>query len=428
MKKNTKLKIASAEDILNYLRATSVDGISNTSKKDVARHFGYKTSNGEGFLSNFKMLEEEGLIQDVSSSKKNGRWKVDMTSAFSSQEVKKKKQNNNHYVDIANPLSVINLDYLTPIDFAGRKYIPLTSVAAALGIDKHAVYNAASSSNRLVVPYTRTIPIDSDDKKSNSKKSIEVEGLSFLFDRLKKHVDKRIFAAVVDYVNSIANDDLADNNISEEHTEDKSTVVSLSDYNSIDSAVDNIDVSTENDVDDIVESEVNLNANTTPINTIDIEDYSHNNMHNTTNVEEYDVDNSHNTTMSSSTLSVEEDVENHSNDEQTNTTDFNSNTKISDASEMLAILDGMLNILSEHSSLKEEVKSLKNENNELQQEVLHLKEEEQKLATESLHYINLKEENEKLKKELNSVNNTNTEILSKANMIKQYVLSNKMSM
>ena len=247
MKKNTKIKIASAEDILSYLRKTAVDGISNKSKKDVARHFGYKSSNGEGFLSNFKMLEEEGLIEDVSSSKKNGRWKVDMTSSFSSRDVKKKKNNNS--IDLNNPLSNVNLEYLNPIDFAGRKYIPLTNVADALGVDKHAVYNAASSSNRLVFPYTRTIPLD-DDKKPNSKKSIEVEGLSFLFDRLKKHVDKKVLSAVVDYVNSISDDEITLDSVSESQMKHKSTDVNVLNNNSSESEVDKKEIFMENQLTD----------------------------------------------------------------------------------------------------------------------------------------------------------------------------------
>lgn len=416
MKKNTKIKIASAEDILSYLRKTAVDGISNKSKKDVARHFGYKSSNGEGFLSNFKMLEEEGLIEDVSSSKKNGRWKVDMTSSFSSRDVKKKKNNNS--IDLNNPLSNVNLEYLNPIDFAGRKYIPLTNVADALGVDKHAIYNAASSSNRLVFPYTRTIPLD-DDKKPNSKKSIEVEGLSFLFDRLKKHVDKKVLSAVVDYVNSISDNEITLDSVSESQMKHKSTNVNVLNNNSSESEVDKKEIFMENQLTDNTTSDNDSNFEEVSLNGISKRDDSSSGV-------QYVEDNA---TASSEVLSSKDDLNDDFSYEQTSfdASNVNSNN-FSDASEMLVILDGILNILSEHSNLKNEVKVLKDENAELKREVVYLKEEEQKLETESIKYLSLKAENDNLKEELNSVSNTNSEILSKANMIKKYILENKISM
>ena len=419
MKKNTKIKIASADDILNYLRTTAVDGISNKSKKDVARHFGYKSSNGEGFLANFKMLEKEGLIQDISSSKTNGRWKVDMTSSFSAEHSEKKK--NNKSIDLNNPLSNVNLEYLNPVDFAGRKYIPLTSVAEALGVDKHAVYNAASSSNRLVFPYTRTILLDGEDKKNNSKKSIEVEGLSFLFDRLKKHVDTRVLSSVVDYVNSLSSDQSSSNvneSVPESKTEHNTTVINFPNNHPNEFKIDEAETTKAN----TINTDANSNNNT-------------NNIMNTNNSTTYTStdapsENKKNAVHSTNILYSEDDLKNSVTDEQTSydSSTIVDNNDFSDASEMLVILDGILNILSEHSNFKNEVKALKEENTELKKEIVFLKEEEQKLETESIKYLSLKAENDKLKEELKSVSNTNTEILSKANMIKKYILDNKISM
>lgn len=336
-----------------------------------------------------------------------------MTSSFSSKDVKKKK-NNNTNKDLKNPLSCVNLEYLHPVDFAGRKYIPLTGVAEALGVDKHAVYNAASSSNRLVFPYTRTIPLEGEDKKPNSKKSIEVEGLSFLFDRLKKHVDKKVLSAVVDYVNSIVDEKNISTNVSESNVEHKPTIINFPD-NAIDSKTDSkIDNMETPKTNELVKIEDEENVNNASNNNAD-------------NANKQIVNN--NTVESIESFSLEDNLEDNLNYEQTtfdaSTVNHNS---FSDTNEMLVILDGILNILSEHSKLKEDVKALKNENSELKKELLTLKEEEQKLETESLNYINLKAENEKLKKELILANNTNTEILSKANMIKKYVLENKISM
>ena len=67
MRKNKNLKVASAKDIYNYLKQHSDEN--NTvqiTKRDVAKHFGYKSSNGDGFLANFKYLEDTKLIENIS--------------------------------------------------------------------------------------------------------------------------------------------------------------------------------------------------------------------------------------------------------------------------------------------------------------------------------------------------------------------------
>lgn len=384
MKKNINIKIASAEDILNYLRSTAVDGISKTTKKDVARHFGYKSSNGNGFLSNFKLLEEKGLITDISSSSEKVLWKVDMETSLSNDVVKKNK--NIVQESAKNPLANVNLEYLTPIEFAGRKYIPLISLAKALGIDRHPVYNAASSSNRLVYPYTRSIPVD-EDKKPNTKKSIEVEGLSFLFDRLKKHVNQKTIDAVINYVNSeeykSQTEKLPSNIKVQDTVEKKSSIVQSNAKEHGNTVSNKVKLDKKNTHTDLNE---NLSSNEQDLNKTQTSDYEQ--------------------------ISLVDNI----------TGDFN------DSSEMLAMLDGILNILSEHTGLKTNLKILEEENISLKKKIEALKLEGHRHETESFEYHNLKAENEKLKTELEKLSSANNQILSKANMIKKYILENNASL
>lgn len=77
LRKNKNIKVASAQDIYTYLnKRANQDCVANVTKRDVAKYFGYKSSNGDGFLANFKFLEDSKLIENIAKNKRNTIWKI----------------------------------------------------------------------------------------------------------------------------------------------------------------------------------------------------------------------------------------------------------------------------------------------------------------------------------------------------------------
>lgn len=92
----------------------------------------------------------------------------------------------------------IDVERLKPIDYNGRKYIPLVNISKVFNLDRYAVYNATSANSKIISAYMQMIP---NGDGSQSKKCIEVEGLPHLFEKLKRKVKPQILNATLRYIN-----------------------------------------------------------------------------------------------------------------------------------------------------------------------------------------------------------------------------------
>lgn len=382
MRKNKEIKVASAKDIYEYLKSCAgSDNIAHASKRDVARHFGYKSSNGDGFLSNFKFLEDSKLIEDMSENKRNGAWKVNNADNFTfpnkCESIRKKNKEKSHISLLSS--NNVKVEYLAPIDYNGRKYIPLINIAQAFNIDKHSVYNAGASTNKIVSAYMQMISVDD---KSQPKKSIEIEGLTYLFDRLRKKVKPEILSSALKYIEEMylavnTTDDVDSKEIDESHSDVKlspvnETVVENDSDIFEDAEQINIDLNNESD-----ELTISLDANSSDV-----------------------IDN-------------------------TSSTEFDSNFE--DLNDMLNVLDGILGIISEHKDLKTEVAILKEENNELKNQIAVLSEEISHKGADPEEIEKLNNKIASLEDELSKANKTSSEIMARANLIRNYVKENQVS-
>lgn len=380
MKKNKEIKVASAKDIYEYLRGCAgADNVAHASKRDVARHFGYKSSNGDGFLANFKFLEDSNLIEDVSINKRNGAWKVNSANNFvfpdKCESVRNKNKEKSHISLLSS--NDVKVEYLKPIDYNGRQYIPLINIAQAFNIDKHSVYNAGASTNKIVSAYMQMISIGD---KSQPKKSIELEGLTYLFERLKKKVKPEILSAAINYVEDAYLTVNTPNDVDSKEIEESLSDVEASPVNETvierdsnifeDAEQINIDLSNESD-------ESNLPSDTNDRNVV-------NNI---------------------------------------SLTGFDSNSD--DLSDMLNVLDGILGIISEHKDLKTEVAILKEENSELKNQIAVLSEEVSHKGADPEEIEKLNNKIASLENELAIANKTSSEIMARANLIRNYVKENQ---
>ena len=374
MRKNKEIKIASAKDIYDYLHeCADSNGIAHASKKDVARHFGYKSSNGDGFLSNFKFLEDSNLIVDVSENKRNGLWKVNSAENFAFPAKCESIRNKNKLKSVESVLlsNGVKLSLLEPIDSYGRMYIPLINISQAFNIDKHSIYNAGSSNNKIVSAYMQMI---STDSKSQPKKSIEIEGLPYLFERLKKKVKPEVLESALIYVKSI--------------------------YTSENASVDTeiVDISDDNPQGTVVPFPMQ-EAVVTEDNTSD----------EFVNAEQIDIDSQ---------------IQNDSEAEAK--LDSDSIESDDDLNEILHVLDGIISIISEHKDLKTEIAVLKKENEELKSQNADLLEEASHKGADPEELAALQAKIADLKDKLAIANKANSEIMARTNLIRSYVKENSL--
>lgn len=384
MKKSKIIKVASAKDIYEFLKSKAVNGIAHQSKKDVARHFGYKSSNGDGFLANFKLLEENRLIEDVSTNKRSGVWKVDMDSNFDfSKKYEKRGRNKMSKKNKGNKiLSNVHLEMLIPVEDGCRQYIALTNIAGAFDVDKHFVYNAASKTNKLAAPYMKMVVVE---EGFPAKKSIELEGLPYLFEKLSKRVSTDVLDATLSYINNTYSMDKTD----EEVSTTKEDTVSKVDNTVKTSQTSNKKTSMKD------EKSKKADAKKDAKKAIETKDAKK-------TIEAKDK------TNAKSKLS---EVESQQTIFEIPNLDLSSSANLK---ELLSTLDSITNILSEFNSLKTELAILKTENEEL----LADSSEYKKIISEKDAEIS------KLKEELLTSTRATGEILARANVIRQYVNNN----
>ena len=376
----TSRKYVTAEEIYNFLKAVSVNGVVNMTRQNLAAHFNYKTGNGDGFRANIKMLEREGLITDISKDKRHPAWKIDMDSDFdfsthpviSTRKKINKEQGGVNMTKQSKNIKGVDLEQIHLIDYMGRKYIQLMDITKVLGIDRRPVYNAVTNSNKLVGPYIKSLPVTPG---AQAKKAIELEGLTYLFAKLEGKVSPKILKAVKDYIDDIAT---SDNNV--EELNNTSKVVNFpfevsDDKNSFDD--DTLNEDDDNDVDDIDDKDDSVE-------------------------------------IKSEQLSL------------SNLGDVDS----MEISDVLTFLDGLTAILREHSemkvtmkekdslilSLQTEIKSLKNE--------LLKKTDSSEIESLRSELLETQVELSKAKEELSNINILKAQILAKASQMKRFIGDN----
>lgn len=359
MRKHKNKKVASAQDIYKYLsRCANEKGIANVTKRDVAKHFGYKSSNGDGFLANFKFLEDSNLIENVAENKRNTIWKVNnkknITFPRKCESIRNKKKEMSSMSILTS--NKIDVERLRPINYNGRKYIPLVNISKVFNLDRYAVYNATSSNSKIISAYMQMIPTSDG---SPSKKCIEVEGLPHLFEKLKRKVKPQILNATLKYINdNYINEDNSEENLSENISQSPG---SLSGGEQI-----TIDL---NDAKEYLEESLNKKEKS--------KEYTYT----------YDA-----------------------------TSDKNEFESYSD---VLSRMDNLLNIAAEYSNMKEELESLKEENANLRSQLERLGGEDSRRNSNEI--AKLRDEIAHLEEKLTVSNRINSEFISKANILNKFV-------
>lgn len=253
----------------------------------------------------------------------------------------------------------------------GRRFVILSKLAEALGVSKPDVYNAsARMGGDAPKLYVKIIKLQDMTLSRNVAKCIDVEGIPFLFKKLAKKVEYSKLEEVANYLNV---------NLDEVY-EKKANIVKLNipnielenqaENNSQRAEIETIDkIGSENIIKPIVETSVELNKENTAEENIE----------------------------ASKTMDVEAKS---STDEAEN------------------IMDGILSIIQENRNLKEKVASLENE-------VAKLKDEASKFNANPEELEALRQENMSLKEKLKASEEKSLSLVSKANLIKQYIQDNR---
>lgn len=359
MRKNKNIKVASAQDIYKYLnRRANEEGIANVTKRDVAKYFGYKSSNGDGFLANFKFLEDSKLIENIAINKRNTIWKVNKENNIvfpkTCESIRKKKKEMSSMSILKS--NKIDVEKLRPIDYNGRKYIPLVNISKVFNLDRYAVYNATSANSKIISAYMQMIP--SMDGLP-SKKCIEIEGLPHLFEKLKKKVKPQILNATLKYIN--------ENYINESSTQNE-------------------------DVLDIEDKKEKLsNGEQITINLQEAKEYLEESLSKKEKTKDY--------VYKFDANSDENDIESYS--------------------DVLSRMDNLLNIAADYSNAKEELETLKEENLKLKEELAKVNQMESRRDSNEIN--RLRKEIASLEEKLTVSNRINNEFISKANILNKFV-------
>lgn len=373
MRKHKNKKVASAQDIYKYLsRCANEEGIANVTKREVAKHFGYKSSNGDGFLANFKFLEDSNLIENVAENKRNTIWKVNdkknITFPRKCESIRnKKKEMSDMSILTSNKIEV---ERLRPINYNGRKYIPLVNISKVFNLDRYAVYNATSSNSKIISAYMQMIPTSDG---SPSKKCIEVEGLPHLFEKLKRKVKPQILNATLKYINdNYLNDDNQEEDLSKNISQN---VNNLSGGEQI-----TIDL---NDAKEYLEESLNKKEKA--------KEYLEESLNKKEKPKEY--------TYTYDATSDKNDFESYG--------------------DVLSRMDNLLNIAAEYSNMKEELETLKEENANLRSQLERLNGEDSRRNSNEI--ARLRDEIAHLEEKLTLSNRINSEFISKANILNKFV-------
>lgn len=171
----TKRASTTPKQIFDYMLEQSENKVCSLSKAAIAKHFNYKTPTGLGFISNMKELISSGLIEDISTSSRDVKWKLNNPDeyVFTNKTVAKKEE-------APEFPEKIDLSKLNPLMAEDGVYFSLKSIAEAFSLDKTVIYNACNRS--------KDSGINVFIKKLSGSKSLKAEGIKILLTKLTKNL------------------------------------------------------------------------------------------------------------------------------------------------------------------------------------------------------------------------------------------------
>lgn len=266
----------------------------------------------------------------------------------------------------------IDIEKLRPIDYNGRKYIPLVNISRVFNLDRYAVYNATSANSKIISAYMQMIPTGDN---TQSKKCIEVEGLPHLFEKLKKKVKPQILNATLKYIEENYLND------SKNEDEDDESLYTYKSANNIESS----DNDYLENISNITQTEIDLDK-----------------------AKEY----------LEKSLEEKEPDKNYVYKFDLNSAENKNNAQSYE--NILGGMDNLLNIAAQYSACREQIEELKQENMELKKEIQKLKNSTSQNKNNG-EIARLRNQIESLEERLSIANRINDEFVSKANIINKFV-------